>query len=61
MKGLTPPPKPQLPPIRVEVALFLALKRKAKKEGRTVSDVMRCAMRDGLAAAAAAGSAHGTK
>ena len=48
MKEPTHKPKPQLPPIRVERALFTALKRKAKKEGRTLTDVARCAMRDGM-------------
>ena len=61
MKMLARQPKPQLPPIRVEVALFIALKRKSKNEGRTLSDVMRCAMRDGLAATTLAGGDHGTK
>ncbi len=48
MKVPAPKPKPQLPPIRVEKALFNALKRKAKREGRTLTDVARCAIRDGL-------------
>lgn len=38
----------RIPPAVVELALLARLKAIAKSEGRTLSDVIRCAIRDGL-------------
>lgn len=40
---------PNLPPIKLERPLMDVLTKIAEKEGRTLSDVARCAIRDGLA------------
>ena len=42
------PPSVLLPPVRVEPKLGNALKDQAEKEGRTLTDVIRCAIRDGM-------------
>lgn len=55
MNDLKGPASELLPPVRVEKPLFDTLYTQAKAEGRTISDVIRCAIRDGIKAQAQQG------